>query len=87
MLSFLNEVELMVCNGKELVFEPQWTKVGPKLKQKSIIDYTMYRYIHLHLTIGKGVSGSALTIACSSYTNFAASKTGDYVLAYTIIII
>ena len=35
-LSFLNELEIMICNG---VFEPEWTRVRPSLKQKSTIDY------------------------------------------------
>ena len=39
LLSFLNEVELMICNGRKLVFEPEWTRIRPSLKQKSIIDY------------------------------------------------
>ena len=39
LLSFLNEVELMICNGRKLVSEPEWTRVRPSLKQKSIIDY------------------------------------------------
>ncbi len=33
LISFLNEAELVVCNG------PQWTRARPSLKQKSIIDY------------------------------------------------
>ena len=36
---FLNEVELMICNGRKLVTEPEWTRIRPSLKQKSIIDY------------------------------------------------
>ena len=39
LLSFFNEVELMICNGRKLVSEPEWTRVRPSLKQKSIIDY------------------------------------------------
>ena len=39
MLSFLNEAELMICNGRKFVFEPEWTRVRPSLKQKSIIDH------------------------------------------------
>ena len=39
LLSFLNEVELMICNGRKVVSEPEWTIVRPSLKQKSIIDY------------------------------------------------
>ena len=41
MISFLNEVELVVCNGRKLVVEPEWTIVRPSLKQKSIIDYVI----------------------------------------------
>ena len=37
--SFLKEVKLMICNGRKLVSEPEWTRVRPSLKQKSIIDY------------------------------------------------
>ena len=39
LLSFLNEVELMICNGRKLGTEPEWTRIRPSLKQKSIIDY------------------------------------------------
>ena len=38
MLSFLNEVELMICNGRKLVFWPEWTWIRSSLKQKSITD-------------------------------------------------
>ena len=36
LLSFLNEVELMICNGRKLA---EWTRIRPSLKQKPIIDY------------------------------------------------
>ena len=39
LISFLNEVDLVVCNSRNLVIEPEWTRVRPSLKQKSIIDY------------------------------------------------
>ena len=39
LISFLNEVKLVVCNGRKLVIEPEWTRVRPSLKQKSIIDH------------------------------------------------
>ena len=39
LLSFLNEVKLMICNGRKLVSGPEWTRVKPSLKQKSIIDF------------------------------------------------
>ena len=29
LISFLNEVELIVCNGRKLVIEPEWTRVRP----------------------------------------------------------
>ena len=32
-------IDLMICNGRKLVSEPEWTRVRPSLKQKSIIDY------------------------------------------------
>ena len=39
LLSFLNEVELMICNAIKLVFELEWTSIWLSIKQKSIIDY------------------------------------------------
>ena len=33
LLSFLNEVKVMICNGRKLVSEPEWTRVRPSLKQ------------------------------------------------------
>ena len=38
LVSFLNEVEMVVCNGRKFMLEPEWTRVRPSLKQKSIID-------------------------------------------------
>ena len=38
-ISFLNEVELVVCNGRQLVLEPEWTRVRPSLDQRSVIDF------------------------------------------------
>ena len=39
----MNEVKLMICNGRNLVSEPKWTRVRPRRsqKQKSIIDYIL----------------------------------------------
>ena len=39
MISFLNGVELVICNGRQLVAEPEWTRVRPSLNQRSVIDY------------------------------------------------
>ena len=35
--TFLNEVELVICNGRKFVSEPEWTRVRPSLQQKSVI--------------------------------------------------
>ena len=32
-MSFLSEVELMTCNGRQLVAKPEWTRVRSSLKQ------------------------------------------------------
>ena len=37
-VSFLTEVDLVFCNGRTFVMEPEWTRIHPGLKQKSIID-------------------------------------------------
>ena len=39
LISFFNEVELVICNGRQLVAEPEWTRVRPSLNQRSVIDY------------------------------------------------
>ena len=36
-LSFLNELELVICNGRRCVSEPEWTRVRPSLDQKSVL--------------------------------------------------
>ena len=39
LVSFLTEVDLVSCNGRTFVTEPEWTRIRLGLKQKSIIDY------------------------------------------------
>ena len=39
LMSFLNEVELVICNDRQLVTETEWTRVWLSLKQTSFIDY------------------------------------------------
>ena len=34
LVSFLNELELVICNGRRCVSEPEWTRVRPSLDQK-----------------------------------------------------
>ena len=41
LILFLNEFELVICNGRKLVSEPEWTRVRPSLQQKSVIDYVV----------------------------------------------
>ena len=41
LVSSLNEVELVICNGRKLVLEPEWTRVRPSLQKKSVIDYVV----------------------------------------------
>ena len=36
-VSFLNVVELLVCNGRKLMIKPEWTRVRPSLWQKSML--------------------------------------------------
>ena len=37
-ISLLREVELVACNVRQLVSEPEWTRVRPSLDQKSVIE-------------------------------------------------
>ena len=37
LISLLHKVELVACNGRQLVSEPEWTRVRPSLDQKSVI--------------------------------------------------
>ena len=39
LVSFLTEIDLVSCNGRTFVTEPEWTRIRPGLKQKSIINY------------------------------------------------
>ena len=39
LVSFLTEVDLVSCNGRNFVTEPDWIRIYSGLKQKSIIDY------------------------------------------------
>ena len=41
LVSFLTEVDLVSCNGRTFVMAPEWARIRPGLKQKSIIDYIM----------------------------------------------
>ena len=41
LISFLNEVELVICNGRRFVSEPEWTRVRPSLGQRAVIDYVV----------------------------------------------
>ena len=65
LISFLNEVELVVCNGRSFVVEPEWTRVRPTSKQMSIIDYVITD-AQLMAASGKG-QGDNTDIGCSDH--------------------
>ena len=58
LLSFLNEVELVICNGRKLVSEPEWTRIRSSLKAK--VKNRLY-YNRCSIT------GSVRKCACGSY--------------------
>ena len=41
LISLLHEVELVACNGRQLMSEPEWTRVRPSLDQMSVIAYIL----------------------------------------------
>ena len=43
LISFLNEVELVVCNGRKLVVEPEWTRVRAGNYMCLISQYYVYK--------------------------------------------
>ena len=45
LISLLDEVELVICNGRRLVSEPEWTRVRLSLGQRSVIDYVSQIFI------------------------------------------
>ena len=34
-------MELVICNGRQLVLEPEWTRVRSSLDQRSVIDFIL----------------------------------------------
>ena len=47
------EVDLVACNGRTFVMEPEWTRIRPGLKQKSIIDYIIITDMQMLKKSGK----------------------------------
>ena len=43
MFYFLNEAELIICDGRKLVSKPEWARDTPRLKQRSVIDNFIVR--------------------------------------------
>ena len=65
LISFLNEVELVVCNGRTFVSEPEWTRVRSSLNQRSIIDYII---ADTQILAGSGkVCVDSTDIGCSDH--------------------
>ena len=56
LLSFFNEVELVICNGRKLVSELEWTRVRPKAKINNRLHYNRC-----------SVTGSIRECACRWY--------------------
>ena len=65
-ISFLLcEVELVACNGRQLVSEPEWTRVRPSLDQKSVIDYILMD--EQLMAVSRNVIVDSTDIGCSDY--------------------
>ena len=60
LISLLHEVELVACNGRQLVLEPEWTRVRPSLDQKSVIDYIL-------MAVSGNVIVDSTDIGCSDH--------------------
>ena len=70
-ISFFNEVELVICNGRQLVLEPEWTRVRPSLHHKSVIDFIV---THVQLMRESGeVNVVPLTLVCLIISLFGLS--------------
>ena len=67
LLSFLNEVKLMFYIGRKLVYEPEWTRVRHRLKQKSIIDYIITDAQLLEVSGNVHVDGTDIYIGSSDH--------------------
>ena len=37
LISFLHVVDLVVCNGRRLVLDPEWTRVRPSLEKSLLL--------------------------------------------------
>ena len=56
---------MVVCNGRRFMLEPEWTRVRPSLKQKSIIDYII-TYPQL-MAVSGNVHVNITDIGCSDH--------------------
>ena len=65
LISLLYEVELVACNGRQLVSEPEWTRVRPSLDQKSVIEYIVMNE-QLMAVLGNVIVDST-DIGCSDH--------------------
>ena len=53
LISVLNEVELVVCDGLEFTVEPQWTRARSSMRQKSIYVVTDSNFLQVREGEGK----------------------------------
>ena len=59
LLTFLNEVELMICNGRKHVFESDWTRIRPSLKQVNNMLYAQLLEVSGNVHVdGKDIGSS-----------------------------
>ena len=65
LISLLREVELVACNGRQLVSEPEWTRVRPSLDQKSVIDYILMD--EQLMAVSENVIVDSTDIGCSDH--------------------
>ena len=77
LLSFLNEVELMICNGRKTVSEPEWTRVRPSLKLKSKIDYIITDALLMEVSGNVHVDGHILYRILRSLSSMDGIRSGN----------
>ena len=61
-ISLLHEVELVACNGRQLVSKPEWTRVRPSLDRKCVIDYIL-----MDVAVSGNVIVDSTDVGCSDH--------------------
>ena len=58
---------MVVCNGRKFMLEPEWTRVRPSLKQKSIIDYIITDPQLMAVSGNLHVDNTDIHVGCSDH--------------------